>query len=98
VSARFYPQPARDGALRAVRFVRLLAKGIDHSLRRLSRIPSREAAVAPAWDLFRGSLNNYRPDPIMGAQKQHVGAAPREKTVGYHPGYLIERCFQLNGT
>ena len=26
-----------------------------HSLRRLSRIPSRKAAVAPAWDSFRGS-------------------------------------------
>jgi hypothetical protein len=28
----------------------------SHSLRRLSRIPSRKAAVALAWDLFRGSL------------------------------------------
>ena len=37
-----------DGALQAVCLVRLLAKGINHSRRRLSRIPSREAAVAPA--------------------------------------------------
>src|SRR5690242_10197263 len=34
-----------------------------HSLRRLSRIPSRKAAVAPAWDLFRGSLmSSFIPD------------------------------------
>jgi tRNA 2-thiouridine synthesizing protein A len=42
--------------LRACCFVRLLAKGIGHSLRRLSRFPSRKAAVAPAGDLFRGSF------------------------------------------
>ncbi|HET7062225.1 MAG TPA: hypothetical protein VFI43_08620 [Nitrosospira sp.] len=40
------PQPMRDEALPVVCFVRLLAKGIDHSLRRLSRIPSRKAVVA----------------------------------------------------
>ena len=34
--------------LRAACFVRLLAKGIAHSLRRLSRIPSRKTAVASA--------------------------------------------------
>jgi hypothetical protein len=34
-------------ALQAVCLVRLLAKGINHSRRRLSRIPSRKAAVAP---------------------------------------------------
>jgi hypothetical protein len=43
-------------ALRAVCFVRLLAKGINHSRRRLSRIPSRKAVVAPARDSFGGSL------------------------------------------
>ena len=48
VSARFSPQPERDEALRSDCFVRLLAKGIHHSLRRLSRIPSRKAAVALA--------------------------------------------------
>jgi len=37
-----------DGALQAVCLVRLLAKGISHSRRRLSRIPSGKAAVAPA--------------------------------------------------
>jgi hypothetical protein len=37
-----------DGALRAVCLVRLLTKRINHSPRRLSRIPSRKAAVAPA--------------------------------------------------
>jgi hypothetical protein len=42
------PQPRGDGALRAVCLVRLLAKGINHSRRRLSRIPSRKATVAPA--------------------------------------------------
>ena len=41
------PQPGWDGALRAACLVRLLAKGINHSRRRLSRIPSRKAAVAP---------------------------------------------------
>jgi hypothetical protein len=35
------PQPGWDAALRAVCFVRLLAKGVNHSRRRLSRIPSR---------------------------------------------------------
>jgi len=45
-------------ALRAVCFVRLLARGIDHSRRRLSRIPSRKVAVSPAWDLFRGFLTH----------------------------------------
>ena len=58
--ARSHPileQPKWDGVLRAACFVRLLAKGIDHSLRRLSRIPSRKATVAPAQDLFRGSLD-----------------------------------------
>ena len=43
-------------ALRAVCFVRLLAKGINHSRCRLSRIPSRKAVVAPACDSFGGSL------------------------------------------
>ena len=42
------PQPKWDGVLRAVCLVRLLAKGINHSRRRLSRIPSRKTAVAPA--------------------------------------------------
>jgi hypothetical protein len=37
----------RDEALRAVCFVRLLAKGIDHSLRRLSRIPSAKPPSRP---------------------------------------------------
>ena len=41
-------QPGWDGALRAVCRVRLLVKGIGHSRRRLSRTPSRKAAVAPA--------------------------------------------------
>ena len=41
-------QPLWDRALRAVCLVRLLAKGINHSRRRLWRIPSRKAAVAPA--------------------------------------------------
>jgi hypothetical protein len=49
MSARFYRNPMGRGlALRAVCLVRLLAKGINHSRRRLSRIPSRKAAVAPA--------------------------------------------------
>ncbi|OJY08882.1 MAG: hypothetical protein BGO99_04285 [Nitrosospira sp. 56-18] len=42
------PQPLWGGALRAVCLVRLLAKGISHSRRRLSRIPSRKATAAPA--------------------------------------------------
>ena len=51
------PQFIWDGALRAVCCVRFAAKGINHSRPRLSCIPSRKAAVAPAWDLFRGSLS-----------------------------------------
>jgi hypothetical protein len=47
MSARFYRNPG-DGALRAACLVRLLAKRVNHSRRRLSRIPSRKAAVAPA--------------------------------------------------
>ena len=47
MSTRFYRNPM-DGALQAVCLVRLLAKGISHSRRRLSRNPSRKAAVAPA--------------------------------------------------
>ena len=38
----------RDGAFRAVCFVASLAKGVDHSLRLASRIPSRNATVATA--------------------------------------------------
>ncbi len=45
--ARFYAT-WMDGALRAACLVRLLAKGISHSRRRLSHIPSRKAAGAPA--------------------------------------------------
>ena len=36
----------------------LLRPSRSHSLRRLSRIPSRKAVVAPVWDLFRGSLTS----------------------------------------
>ena len=43
-------------AFRAVCFVARLAKGSGHWLHLASRIPSREAAVAIAWDLIRGSL------------------------------------------
>ena len=43
MSTRFYSNPDGTG-LRAVCLVRLLAKGINHSRRRLSRIPSRKAA------------------------------------------------------
>jgi hypothetical protein len=46
----------RDGAFRAVCFVARLAKGNGHWLRLASRIPSRKATVATAWDLIRGSL------------------------------------------
>jgi len=46
-SCPIFPQPIWDKAMRAACFVRLLAKGIDHSLRCLSRIPSRKAVVAP---------------------------------------------------
>src|SRR5713101_8382677 len=46
----------RDGAFRAVCFVARLAKGSGHWLRLASRIPSRKASVATAWDLIRGSL------------------------------------------
>ena len=45
----------RDGAFRAVCFVAQLAKGSGHWLRIASRIPSRKATVATAWDLIRGS-------------------------------------------
>ena len=38
----------RDGAFRAVCFVASLAKGVYHSLRIASRIPSRKAPVATA--------------------------------------------------
>ena len=47
-SCPILPQPGWDGALRAVCLVRLLAKGINHSRCRLSRIPSGKATVAPA--------------------------------------------------
>ena len=39
----------------AVCFVARLAKGDSHWLRLASRIPSRKATVATAWDLIRGS-------------------------------------------
>ncbi|MEP6878939.1 MAG: hypothetical protein ABI865_08825 [Nitrosospira sp.] len=59
VSARFCQLICRlsegTATLRAVCFVRLVAKGINHSLPRLSRIPSRKVAVAPTVGLFRGS-------------------------------------------
>ena len=51
--ARASPSPGR---VRAVCFVARLAKGNDPWLRLASRIPSRKAAVATAWDLIRGSL------------------------------------------
>ena len=47
----------RDGAFRAVCFVARLVKGVNHSLRLASRIPSRKAAVATARGLIRGSLS-----------------------------------------
>ena len=61
------PQPSWDGAWRVGSFVRLLAKGIDHSRCRLSPILLREAAVAPVWDLFRGSLASLYADASSGA-------------------------------
>jgi hypothetical protein len=51
----------RDGAFRAVCFVARLAKGGSHWLHLASRIPSRKAAVATAWDLTRGSLTSVSP-------------------------------------
>ena len=53
MSARF-SAPGRDGALRAVCLVRLLAKGINHSRRHLSRIhparpPSRQRRLVPGF-------------------------------------------------
>jgi hypothetical protein len=66
------PQPIRDKDLRAGCFVRLLGKGIDHSFRRLSRIPSRKAAVASAWDLFRGSRGHKIPDILYFPGKSAV--------------------------
>ena len=47
MSARFYRNPTWDKALRAACFVRLLAKGIDHSLGAFRAPPSRKAIVAP---------------------------------------------------
>src|SRR5713226_10277704 len=41
----------RDGAFRAVCFVARLAKGNGHWLRIASRMRSRKADVATAWDL-----------------------------------------------
>ena len=49
----------RDGVFRAVCFVARLAKGNGHWLHLASRIPSRIAAVATAWDLIRGSFMDY---------------------------------------
>src|SRR5712691_7490389 len=53
---RILPQPGGTGLVRVVCFVARLAKGNGHWLRLASRIPSRKAAVATAWDLIRGSL------------------------------------------
>ncbi|HKX52419.1 MAG TPA: hypothetical protein VJM47_01335 [Nitrosospira sp.] len=44
-----------EQALQAICFVRLLAKGVNRLRRRLSRISSPKAAVAPAGELFSGS-------------------------------------------
>jgi|GEM_PF-3685612 len=55
-SARFCRKPSWALALRAVCCVMLLAKGINHSLRRTPCIPSRKAKCAAMWDLIRGSL------------------------------------------
>jgi hypothetical protein len=46
----------RDGVFRAVSFVAWLAKGNGHWLHLASRIPSRKASIATAWDLIRGSM------------------------------------------
>ena len=51
----YFAATRRDGAFRAVCFVARLAKGSGHWLHLASRIPSRKAAVATAWDLIRGS-------------------------------------------
>jgi len=42
----FLVQTRRGAAFRAIYFVARLAKGIDHSLRRASRISSRKAGAA----------------------------------------------------
>ena len=51
----------RDEAFRAVYFVANLAKGVDHSLRLASRIPSRKASRRNREYLCRGSLDQTRP-------------------------------------
>ncbi|MGH8715814.1 MAG: hypothetical protein ACREUI_03630, partial [Burkholderiales bacterium] len=53
---------------RVVYFVARLAKGTGHWLRLASRIPSRKAAVATAWDLIRGSLADKALDMPLRAR------------------------------
>ncbi len=57
VPSRSTLRESESGApFRAVCFVARLAKGSNPWLRLASRIPSRKASVATAWDLIRGSL------------------------------------------
>jgi hypothetical protein len=52
----FSSKLAWDGALLVACFVAALVKGVDHSLRTASRIPTRKAAVATTRESIRGSL------------------------------------------
>src|SRR5712691_3716508 len=61
---------------RAACFVARLAKGGGHWLRLASRIPSRKAAVATAWDLIRGSLGHLG---TPGERQQKYGGCNQQR-------------------
>lgn len=52
----FSSKPAWDGALLVACFVAALVKGVGHSLRTASRIPTSKVAVATTRELIRSSL------------------------------------------
>jgi hypothetical protein len=63
-------QPGWDGALWAACFVRLLAKGDNHSRRRLSRIPSHKALVASV-KTHSGTPGIILPEPPETYHRAH---------------------------
>jgi len=76
----YFAATRRDGAFRAVCIVARLAKGGGHWLRLASRIPSRKAAVATAWDLIRGSLSKQFSQFDAGIGRAHERLAD-QKTI-----------------
>ncbi len=73
----FSYKPAWGGAFWAVCFVAHLAKGINHSLRRASRILSRKARAAATRDSFRGFLMIYLNGSFMPIEEARIPVLDR---------------------